>query len=406
MRSVDRVVARRRGFAEQHLRVGDPGGLQPRVAGLVEAAVDARRGGRAVGVELRLQEGGVVGLVPDREQRHLRAEVARHRGHEFLEVLVVGARDVGRFAGSAVAHRGTGEVTVSSTGQCSRLASASSASYCAPVVAGRVGRLRSLGASRWSAPGATSPQYSSTRSALTPSVLQLCDRLGRAWRGSSRSRGGLEVTSPGAWEASAWRGRRSAAPAAQARRAVRASAGVECVILGMVGLRHLSAGKVAVFVAFGESMSATDRPRRHRRDARGRRRRTAARRCSCSSRCGRFLDEHGLGEGEIEAQPIGEGHSNVTYLIERGEREIVLRRPPRPPLPPSAHDVLREARLLRALASTPARVPEVLAVCDDEAADRLPLLRDGARAGRGDRRRACPPRSTRPQQRRRDRRAS
>jgi aminoglycoside phosphotransferase (APT) family kinase protein len=79
-----------------------------------------------------------------------------------------------------------------------------------------------------------------------------------------------------------------------------------------------------------------------------------------------FLDEHGLGAGEIEASPIGEGHSNVTYLIRRGEAEMVLRRPPRPPLPPSAHDVLREARLLRALADTPARVPRVLAVCDEE----------------------------------------
>ncbi len=81
----------------------------------------------------------------------------------------------------------------------------------------------------------------------------------------------------------------------------------------------------------------------------------------------RFLDAHGLGEGKIEANPIGEGHSNVTYLIDRGGREMVLRRPPRPPLPPSAHDVLREARLLRALHGTPARVPEVLAVCEDPA---------------------------------------
>jgi aminoglycoside phosphotransferase (APT) family kinase protein len=80
-----------------------------------------------------------------------------------------------------------------------------------------------------------------------------------------------------------------------------------------------------------------------------------------------FLDAHGLGEGEIAASPIGEGHSNVTFLIERGGREVVLRRPPRPPLPPSAHDVLREARLLSALRDTPARVPDVLAVCDDPA---------------------------------------
>ncbi|MEA2153443.1 MAG: hypothetical protein QOI18_1676, partial [Solirubrobacteraceae bacterium] len=49
-----------------------------------------------------------------------------------------------------------------------------------------------------------------------------------------------------------------------------------------------------------------------------------------------FLDSHELGEGEIEASPIGEGHSNVTYLIRRGDSEMVLRRPPRPPLPPSA----------------------------------------------------------------------
>jgi aminoglycoside phosphotransferase (APT) family kinase protein len=82
----------------------------------------------------------------------------------------------------------------------------------------------------------------------------------------------------------------------------------------------------------------------------------------------RFLDEHHLGAGEVRAEPIGEGHSNVTYLIERDSGpQLVLRRPPRPPLPPSAHDVLREARLLRALQDTPARVPRVLAVGDDPA---------------------------------------
>src|SRR3954465_504693 len=79
-----------------------------------------------------------------------------------------------------------------------------------------------------------------------------------------------------------------------------------------------------------------------------------------------FLDEHGLGTGDLDIEPVGEGHSNVTYLVRRGDREVVVRRPPRPPLPPSAHDVLREARLLRALADTAARVPPVLAVCDDE----------------------------------------
>jgi len=80
-----------------------------------------------------------------------------------------------------------------------------------------------------------------------------------------------------------------------------------------------------------------------------------------------FLDEHGLGTGPITAEPVGDGHSNVTYLVRREGREVVVRRPPRPPLPPSAHDVVREARLLRAIQGTAARVPEILAVCDDEA---------------------------------------
>jgi aminoglycoside phosphotransferase (APT) family kinase protein len=78
-----------------------------------------------------------------------------------------------------------------------------------------------------------------------------------------------------------------------------------------------------------------------------------------------FMDEHGLGTGSITAEPVGEGHSNVTFLIQRGEASFVLRRPPRPPLPPSAHDVLREARVLSAVQGL-IRTPAVLAVCDDE----------------------------------------
>jgi aminoglycoside phosphotransferase (APT) family kinase protein len=78
-----------------------------------------------------------------------------------------------------------------------------------------------------------------------------------------------------------------------------------------------------------------------------------------------FLDGHGLGAGEIEAERIGEGHSNLTFLIRRGDERLVLRRPPRPPLPPSAHDVLREARVLRALEDTPARTPPVLLTSAD-----------------------------------------
>ena len=78
----------------------------------------------------------------------------------------------------------------------------------------------------------------------------------------------------------------------------------------------------------------------------------------------RFLDAHGLGEGEPLIEPVGDGHSNVTYAVTRGGARMVVRRPPRGPLPPSAHDVLREARVLSALAGR-VPVPEVLAVCAD-----------------------------------------
>ena len=90
------------------------------------------------------------------------------------------------------------------------------------------------------------------------------------------------------------------------------------------------------------------------------------RRSWCASRSRRSSTAHGIGEGRLEVERIGEGHSNITFLVRRGDARVVLRRPPRPPLPPSAHDVLREARLLRALESTPVRVPTVIAVGDDE----------------------------------------
>jgi aminoglycoside phosphotransferase (APT) family kinase protein len=80
-----------------------------------------------------------------------------------------------------------------------------------------------------------------------------------------------------------------------------------------------------------------------------------------------FLDEHGLGSGPVRATRIGvRGGSNFTFLLERARGRFVLRRPPRPPLPPSAHDVVREAHLQLALAGQGIRVPPIVAVCDDE----------------------------------------
>ncbi|MDX6527581.1 MAG: hypothetical protein QOI43_3092 [Gaiellales bacterium] len=78
-----------------------------------------------------------------------------------------------------------------------------------------------------------------------------------------------------------------------------------------------------------------------------------------------FLDAHGLGHGQVTAIRIGEGSSNATFLLQRGDERFVLRRPPRPPFPASAHDVVREARLQQAMAAEGVRVPTVLAVAED-----------------------------------------
>jgi aminoglycoside phosphotransferase (APT) family kinase protein len=81
-----------------------------------------------------------------------------------------------------------------------------------------------------------------------------------------------------------------------------------------------------------------------------------------------FLDEHGLGAGAIRAHRIGEGGgSNFTFLLQREASWFVLRRPPRPPLPPSAHDVVREARLQLAMRDAGfMRLPTIVAICEDD----------------------------------------
>jgi aminoglycoside phosphotransferase (APT) family kinase protein len=79
-----------------------------------------------------------------------------------------------------------------------------------------------------------------------------------------------------------------------------------------------------------------------------------------------YLDAHGIGSGPLAWKRIGEGQSNITWLMQRGDREFVLRRGPRPPIPKSTHDMLREARIQRAVRSAGVAVPTILAVCEDE----------------------------------------
>ncbi|WP_058856074.1 phosphotransferase family protein [Nocardia jinanensis] len=77
-----------------------------------------------------------------------------------------------------------------------------------------------------------------------------------------------------------------------------------------------------------------------------------------------FLVARGILSGPITTRAIGDGHSNLTYLVADGTRKVIVRRPPPPPIPPGANDMLREARLLTALMPTAVPVPEVLAVAE------------------------------------------
>jgi aminoglycoside phosphotransferase (APT) family kinase protein len=61
------------------------------------------------------------------------------------------------------------------------------------------------------------------------------------------------------------------------------------------------------------------------------------------------------------------GHSNLTYLVAFGDVEIVVRRPPFGPVPPTAHDMAREYRWLSAMHRVFPLAPRPYALCDDPA---------------------------------------
>lgn len=75
-----------------------------------------------------------------------------------------------------------------------------------------------------------------------------------------------------------------------------------------------------------------------------------------------YLEAKGLLNGAPAPHRIGDGHSNLTYLIRVAGGKAVLRRPPPPPLPKGANDVEREAWVLSALAGQNLPVPKVHAV--------------------------------------------
>ena len=72
-------------------------------------------------------------------------------------------------------------------------------------------------------------------------------------------------------------------------------------------------------------------------------------------------------KGLPEVRQFPGGASNLTYLIQYENRDLVLRRPPFGKKAKGAHDMVREARIMQALKPVYPYVPDVLAVCQDTA---------------------------------------
>jgi aminoglycoside phosphotransferase (APT) family kinase protein len=71
-------------------------------------------------------------------------------------------------------------------------------------------------------------------------------------------------------------------------------------------------------------------------------------------------------EGPLAVRQFGGGKANLTYLLLFGNQEFVLRRPPLGRIPPGAHDMRREHRVLSALYRRFPLAPRSLLLCEDE----------------------------------------
>jgi aminoglycoside phosphotransferase (APT) family kinase protein len=80
-----------------------------------------------------------------------------------------------------------------------------------------------------------------------------------------------------------------------------------------------------------------------------------------------FLRAHFPNEpGQLIVQQYPSGHSNLTYSLQLGSREMVLRRPPFGSKVKTAHDMSREYRVLSKLHAHYPPAPRVLLFCEDD----------------------------------------
>jgi aminoglycoside phosphotransferase (APT) family kinase protein len=73
-----------------------------------------------------------------------------------------------------------------------------------------------------------------------------------------------------------------------------------------------------------------------------------------------------LPESELEIRQFPSGASNLTYLLKVADWEGVLRRPPLGPVPPKAHDMNRESKILSHIHPAFPLAPEPYFLCEDE----------------------------------------
>ncbi|MBR99944.1 MAG: phosphotransferase family protein, partial [Candidatus Marinimicrobia bacterium] len=68
----------------------------------------------------------------------------------------------------------------------------------------------------------------------------------------------------------------------------------------------------------------------------------------------------------LSVRQFGGGKANLTYLLDFGSHQYVLRRPPLGPLAPSSHDMSREYKVLSVLYKKFPYAPRALHLCENE----------------------------------------
>ncbi|WP_159978222.1 MULTISPECIES: phosphotransferase family protein [unclassified Novosphingobium] len=88
-----------------------------------------------------------------------------------------------------------------------------------------------------------------------------------------------------------------------------------------------------------------------------------------------WLDAHvpQLGKGPLKTAVLSGGTSNVVLTLDRGEKPMVMRRPPAVPPPGAEKGVLREARILTALNQTDVPRPICYGSCADDSVAGAPF---------------------------------